>query len=142
MTCGSVCTGYVDTMKKLLFSLTDAERKEVLEKYSSKQPEPLNRQFLKRKSKEEAVEDYRARQTQTHRRPVCKPKPDADLCMRVDLPLDKKLWKMRIGPPGRGPLGLRAVRPLSRRGPWAVGRWAAGLLLANPVMLLDNKRLP
>ena len=41
MTCGSVCTDYVDTMKKLLFSLTDAERKEVLEKYSSKQPEPL-----------------------------------------------------------------------------------------------------
>ncbi|CAH3172740.1 unnamed protein product, partial [Porites lobata] len=53
---------YVDTMKKLLFSLTDAERKEVLEKYSLKQPEPLNRQFLERKSKEEAGKDYRARQ--------------------------------------------------------------------------------
>ena len=53
---------FVDTMKKLLFSLTDAERKEVLEKYLSKQPEPLNRQFLERKSKEEAVKDYRARQ--------------------------------------------------------------------------------
>ena len=53
---------FVDTMKKLLFSLTDAERKEVLEKYSSKQLEPLNRQFLQRKSKEEAVKDYRARQ--------------------------------------------------------------------------------
>lgn len=62
VTCGSVCTDYVDTMKKLLFSLTDAERKEVLEKYSSKQPEPLNRQFRERKSKEEAVKDYRARQ--------------------------------------------------------------------------------
>ena len=49
-------------MKKLLFSLTDADRKEVLEKYSSKQPEPLNRQVLERKRKEEAVEDYRARQ--------------------------------------------------------------------------------
>ena len=60
--CCSVCTDYVDTMKKLLFSLTDAERKEVLEKYLSKQPEPLNRQFLERKSKEEAVKDYRARQ--------------------------------------------------------------------------------
>ena len=44
-------------MKKLLFSLTDAERKEVLQKYSSKQPEPLNRQFLERKSKEEAGKD-------------------------------------------------------------------------------------
>ena len=60
--CCSVCTDYVDTMKKLLFSLTDAERKEVLEKYSLKQPEPLNRQFLERKSKEEAGKDYRARQ--------------------------------------------------------------------------------
>ena len=44
-------------MKKLLFSLTNAERKEVLEKYLSKQPEPLNRQFLERKSKDEAVKD-------------------------------------------------------------------------------------
>ena len=41
----------------------------------------------------------------------CTPKPDADLCMRVDLPLDKKLWKIRTGNPGRraiagrGPLG-------------------------------------
>ena len=58
----SVCTDYGDTMNKLLFSLTDADRKEVLEKYSSKQPEPLNRQFLQRKSKEEAVKYYRARQ--------------------------------------------------------------------------------
>ena len=33
---------------------------------------------------------------------------------------------------GRGPLGLRAARPLSRRGPWAVDLWAAGLLLAKP----------
>ena len=48
--------------EELLFSLTDAERKEVLEKYSLKQPEPLNRQFLERKSKEEAGKDYRARQ--------------------------------------------------------------------------------
>ena len=29
---------------------------------------------------------------QSHRRPFCMPKPDADLCMRVDLPLDKKTW--------------------------------------------------
>ena len=33
---------------------------------------------------------------------------------------------------GRGPLGLRAARPLSHRRPWAVGLWAAGLLLAKP----------
>ena len=80
------------------------------------------------------------------RRPCC-----ADLCMRMDLPLDKKLWKIRTGPPGRGAAeppgrraagppgrggpwatGHRAVGPLGRGGPWAAGRWAAGLLLAKP----------
>ena len=40
---------------------------------------------------------------------VCTPKPDADLCMRVDLPLGKKLWKIRTRPPGR-----RAAGPSSR----------------------------
>ena len=69
-------------------------------------------------------------------------------CMRVDLPLDKKTGKSGLGhraagPPGRraagpsravgrGPMGLRAAGPLGRRGPWAAGRWAAGLLLAKP----------
>ena len=33
---------------------------------------------------------------------------------------------------GRGPMGLRAAGPLGRGGPWAAGRWAAGLLLAKP----------
>ena len=72
-------------------------------------------------------------------------------CMRVDLPLDKKTGKSRLGhraagPPGRraagpsravgrGPMGLRAAGPLGRRGPWAVGRWAPGLLLAKPVLI-------
>ena len=55
----------------------------------------------------------------------CTAKPDADLCMRVDLPLDKKLWKIRTGPSGRwaitgrGPLGAMgcwAFRPLGRSG--------------------------
>ena len=58
---------------------------------------------------------------------VCTPKPDADLCMRVDLPLDKKIvdnQDLATGPPGRragvgrGPPGLRAAEPLGRRGPW------------------------
>ena len=54
----------------------------------------------------------------------------------MDLPLDNKtVWAS--GPPGRravgrGPLGLRAAGPLGRGGPWAAGRWAAGLLLAKP----------
>ena len=45
------------------------------------------------------------------------PKPDG---LRVDLPLDKKLWKIRTGPLGH----------------WAVagrGPWAAGLLLTKPL---------
>ena len=50
---------------------------------------------------------------------VCTLKPDADLCMRVDLSLDKKkMWKIRkaTAPPGRrGPPGLRAAEPLGRR---------------------------
>ena len=45
----------------------------------------------------------------------------ADLCMCVELPLDKKLWKIRTGPQAVG-----------RGGPSADGRWAAGLLLAKP----------
>ena len=67
--------------------------------------------------------------------------------MCVDLPLDKKTVENRdwaTGPLGlraagpsravsRGPMGLRAAGPLGRRGPWAAGSWAAGLLLAKPV---------
>ena len=57
--------------------------------------------------------------------------------MRVDLPLDKMLWKIRIGPPGlraSGPPGRSG--PLGRRGPRAGGpsgrRVVAGLFLAKP----------
>ena len=81
---------------------------------------------------------YNGKQIQTRRRPFCTAKPDADLCVRMDLPLDKKLWKIRTGPPGHcrplghgGPLGLRAEA--GRGGPWqATGRWIMGLLLAKP----------
>ena len=38
---------------------------------------------------------------------LCLLKPDADLCMRMDLPLEKKLWKIIVG---RGPLGCRGLR--------------------------------
>lgn len=39
---------------------------------------------------------------QTHRRPFCTPKPNADLCMRVDLPLDReKIVENQAGAPGR-----------------------------------------
>ena len=52
----------------------------------------------------------------------CTPKPDADLCMHVDLPLDKKLWKIKTGPPGGRAIAGRWPRVT---GPSrAVGRWA------------------
>ena len=73
--------------------------------------------------------------TVVHCTPKRPPKPNADLCMLMDLLLDKKLGKIRTGPPG-----CRAIAgcgPLGRGGLWAVGRWtfgmqAAGLLLAKP----------
>ena len=43
---------------------------------------------------------------------VCTPKPDADLCMRVDLPLDKKIVENQDQ--AAGPLGRRAAGPLGR----------------------------
>ena len=52
----------------------------------------------------------------------CMPKPDADLRMRVDLPLDKKVGKIRTGAPGRRAIARRG--PLGSRRPWAMGRWA------------------
>ena len=61
--------------------------------------------------------------------PFCTPKPDADLCMRVDLPLDKKTVDNQDL--ATGPLPSRAAG----RGPRAVGRWAAGLLLAKPAFI-------
>ena len=62
-------------------------------------------------------------QMNSNRRPFWTLKPDADLYMRLDLPLDKKkLWKIRTWPPG-----LQAAGPSQ-----AEGRWATGLLLAKP----------
>ena len=65
---------------------------------------------------------------------LCTLKPDADLCMHLDLPLNRKTvenqdWAIR--PPGRGgprTAGRRAVvgrGPLGLRGPWASGRGPA-----------------
>ena len=65
---------------------------------------------------------------------VCTPKPDADLCMRVDLPPDKKLWKIRTWPPGR--------RAVVGRGPpsrWAVA--ARGSLGSRPAFSKTRVRM-
>ena len=50
---------------------------------------------------------------------LCTLKPDADLCMRLDLPLNRKTVE------NQGctePLGRRAI---VGRGPWAAGPWWA-----------------
>ena len=99
------------------------------------------------------------------------PKPDANLCMHVNLPLDKKKceklgqghqaarpsWATGRRPPGhhgpwaawltlamdRRPLDLWVAGPLGRLR--AVGCWAAGLLLAKPLnyryMYLQKRQL-
>ena len=60
--------------------------------------------------------------------PILHAQTDADLCMRVDLPLDRKTVENEdwaTGPPGRrrpwafGPLGLSGRRAVSGRGPRA-----------------------
>ena len=46
------------------------------------------------------------------------PKPDADLWMRVDLPLDKKTVENQdwvTGPRGRGATGLLLAKPMYRQ---------------------------
>lgn len=40
-----IFSGYVDTLKNLLFTLPKAEMKKVDEKYAARVPEPLNQQF-------------------------------------------------------------------------------------------------
>ena len=48
--------GYVEEMKKLLFNTTKEERQKIKEKFKTKIPEPLNRQFAERLTKQQAVE--------------------------------------------------------------------------------------
>ena len=69
---------------------------------------------------------------------VCTPKPDADLCMRVDLPPDKKIVEnqdLATRPPGAGGRGPGAV---GRQAFGPPSRWAADLLLAKPVLECCN----
>ena len=68
-----------------------------------------------------------------YHRSFCTPKPDSDLCMRVDLKTrQKKLWKIRpdyywaAGRWAFGPLGRRAVASRGPRAAGPSGRRAAG----------------
>lgn len=51
-------SGYVDTMKELLFTMTSTEWKHILNNYSEKEPKPLNTQFPPRNNKNDAVKNY------------------------------------------------------------------------------------
>lgn len=51
--------GYVENVKKLLFTLTKPEMTEVYNRYSTKAPEPLSAQFSDRKDKQSAVKAYK-----------------------------------------------------------------------------------
>ena len=71
---------------------------------------------------------------ETHRRPFCTPKPDADLWMRVDLSRDQKTvenqdWATR-------PPDLRATRPSQ-----AVGGGQLGLRAAGPSRAVGRRPL-
>ena len=54
-------SGYVDGLKKLLFNFPKEKREEIIKKYASRTPEPLNQQFSERLSKEEAIKAYKAK---------------------------------------------------------------------------------
>ena len=53
--------GYVEDIKRLLFSMTKQERDNIRAKYKAKIPDPLNRQFPERASKDKAIRRYEAR---------------------------------------------------------------------------------
>ena len=57
----STFTGYVESMKRLLFTLPKHAMKEVLDRYSKKAPKPLSAQFADRLDKQEAVNRYEGR---------------------------------------------------------------------------------
>lgn len=48
-------TAYVEDVRKLVFSMPKGDLKAVLERYSSRAPQPLNTQFPECRKKEEAV---------------------------------------------------------------------------------------
>ena len=54
-------SGYVDGLKKLLFYFPKEKREEIIKKYASRTPEPLNQQFSERLSKQEAIKAYNAK---------------------------------------------------------------------------------
>ena len=69
--------------------------------------------FYLSNKKKQGLKYLNTKRIKTDRRPCCADR--ADLCMRMDLPLDKKLWKIRTGPPGRRAAGLLLAKPWIER---------------------------
>lgn len=55
--------GYVESMKKLLYTLPKTAMKKVFQRYAAKVPEPLNTQFIDRVNKKTAVQKHEERAT-------------------------------------------------------------------------------
>ena len=55
-----IIAGYVEDIKRLLFSTTKQERDNIRAKYKAKVPDPLKRQFPERASKDKAIKRHEA----------------------------------------------------------------------------------
>ena len=68
--------GYVNTMKEILFNLSQSEMKEVFIRYSSKAPQPLNTKFPDRLKKDAAVKAHKERIQQRQKVALFPPSKD------------------------------------------------------------------
>ena len=57
--------GYVEHMKKLLFTLPSDSMNKILREHKEKVPKPLNTKFPDRRSKDEAIIIYNTRKDKT-----------------------------------------------------------------------------
>lgn len=55
---------YVDELRDLVFNMNEGERDAILKRYENKTPAFLNTQFAEKRSKAEAVENYKKRKQQ------------------------------------------------------------------------------
>lgn len=53
-----ILSGYVDTLKKLLFTLPKSEMKKALDKYSAKVPKPLKKKLLRDTKQERKLQKH------------------------------------------------------------------------------------
>ena len=57
--------GYVDDIRKLLFSVSKCDMAETRKKYEGKAPDPLNSQYPGRRAREEAIQHQDERRQKT-----------------------------------------------------------------------------